>query len=245
MSNPFSQHAMLTLQSFLSGLIVVAFGAIASPQLEAQSSTDGSAAGPWTQAMNRSLGRVLAWELAHHERFGRYSLLDSTQLDSLAERGVQLRMLVASDSGWVALARHDSTRIACLEIGGAAVPLAAFVFDPNRCATYVPGDLAEAVTELHRWVPRSDVQRYQRLSEETFLAQEGLYGLGHAIRNTWHLNSVNRLTRYFDLAGVTHPEDRSCAILMRYHRQITGKGGDAAEVLREIRSRTKRTEGHR
>lgn len=170
--------------------------------------------------MNKALSKLYVWQLGEYERTGRYSRTDSAHLQSFTSAGVHLRMLSISDSGWVAVARHDSSAVACVQVEGAVSAALSDVLDPNRCATYIPEDVAEAVSELRRWLgPRAEL-RFRQLSEQSFLEREGPARLGLAVRNRWYLSSTNRLTLYFRSIGIRDPEEMSRAILVAYHREI-------------------------
>ena len=87
---------------------------------------------------------------------------------------------------------------------------------------YIPKDVEDCVVEIDKMVRDSTKYQILDLHEDEFAANQNQY-FGRILRNNWQLWNGSRLSQYFSLKGIQHPEAMSGFILKSYHRYLAEK----------------------
>jgi hypothetical protein len=88
---------------------------------------------------------------------------------------------------------------------------------------YVPKNLNDAIECLNCQWSESDKNEFKN-KEEKDAVIELHFGKGMGIRNDWKLwKGKNRLSRFFNAKGISHPDDMSSIILTSFHRKLNNK----------------------
>ena len=85
----------------------------------------------------------------------------------------------------------------------------------------IPGDINEAIAELHRMLPAEFVKTMREGTEDDMIIHH--FGLGMWLRNNWGLWRGSILQTYFAGLGLDHPDDMSGVILDSFWRSLNGK----------------------
>ena len=86
---------------------------------------------------------------------------------------------------------------------------------------YIPKDLDDCFRELHKMLHPRLIAEIRDSSEGDLAGYH--FGLGLWMRNNWGLWGGLRLARYFNKAGIFHPDDMSGIILTSFWRHLNGK----------------------
>jgi hypothetical protein len=89
---------------------------------------------------------------------------------------------------------------------------------------YIPKNLNDAISYLDCTWSDVDKEEFKNKNEEDAVA-ELHFGTGLAIRNNWELwkRGKNRLELFFNIRGISHPDDISSIILTSFHRHLNNK----------------------
>jgi hypothetical protein len=89
---------------------------------------------------------------------------------------------------------------------------------------YIPKNLSDALSYLDCTWSDEDKEEFKNKNEEDAVA-ELHFGTGQAIRNNWGLwkRGKNRLELFFNLRGISRPDDISSLILTSFHRYLNSK----------------------
>ena len=113
-----------------------------------------------------------------------------------------------------------------------------FAFSQNDCKKkyekedYVPKNLNDAVSYLECQWSEEDKAEFKSKPEEQAVT-ELHFGTGQAIRNNWNLwkKGKNRLELFFNIRGISHPDDISSIILTSFHRHLNQKDIELKEQI--------------
>jgi len=104
-----------------------------------------------------------------------------------------------------------------------------FGYSQNDCKSrykedYVPKNLNDAISYLDCKWSEKDKEEFKNKPEDDAVT-ELHFGTGQAIRNNWGLwkRGKNRLELFFNLRGISHPDDISSIILTSFHRHLSNK----------------------
>ena len=104
-----------------------------------------------------------------------------------------------------------------------------FGYSQNDCKKkynedYVPKNLNDAVRYLDCMWSEKDKAEFKNIPEDEAVS-ELHFGTGKAIRNNWGLwkKRKNRLKLYFNIRGISHPDDISSIILTSFHRHLNNR----------------------
>lgn len=98
---------------------------------------------------------------------------------------------------------------------------ARFTTDSIR-GVYIPKDLDDCFKQIDSFWSDSTKMMVKQWTEEEFSGRVH-HGFGMWLRNNWQLWGGSRLSNYFNIKGIYHPDDMSGIILDSYHRYLTGK----------------------
>jgi len=87
---------------------------------------------------------------------------------------------------------------------------------------YIPVDLEDCFKQIDGFWNDSTKVKVKQMTEDEFSARVHL-GFGMWIRNNWQLWGGSRLSRYFNVKGIHHPDDMSGIILDSYHRHLNNQ----------------------
>lgn len=87
---------------------------------------------------------------------------------------------------------------------------------------YIPKNLDDCFRQMDIFWSDSTKNEIKSMTEGEF-GGSSHFGFGLWMRNNWQLWSGSRLSKYFNDAGIQHPDDMSGIILKSYHRYLTGK----------------------
>jgi hypothetical protein len=87
---------------------------------------------------------------------------------------------------------------------------------------YIPKNLEDCFIQIDKFWNDSTKLEVGQLPEDEFSGRAHL-GFGMWMRNNWQLWGGSRLSKYFNVLGIYHPDDMSGIILDSYHRYLTGK----------------------
>jgi hypothetical protein len=87
---------------------------------------------------------------------------------------------------------------------------------------YIPVDLNDCFNQINSFWTDSVKVQVREMNEEEFIGNSH-FGIGLWMRNNWGLWGGSRLSKYFNLKGINHPDDMSGIILTSYYRQLTGQ----------------------
>ena len=106
---------------------------------------------------------------------------------------------------------------------------------------YIPKNLNDAISYLDCTWPDIDKDEFKNKNEEDAVA-ELHFGTGQAIRNNWGLwkRGKNRLELFFNLRGISHPDDISSIILTSFHRHLNNKDIELKAQIREYKEYSKK-----
>ena len=103
---------------------------------------------------------------------------------------------------------------------------------------YIPVDLEDAHSELLRLSDPAGLASFKRAPEND-VAQKLHFGLGRWILTNWGMEDGSRITHYFKLKGVPHPDDIVRIIIVTWHRKLNKR---PMQVEEEIAAAKKRME---
>jgi len=86
---------------------------------------------------------------------------------------------------------------------------------------FIPADLNDCFKEIDSFWTDSIKTQVRKMTEDEFTANAH-FGIGMWMRNNWRLWGGSRLSKYFNVLGIFHPDDMSCIILTSYQRYLLG-----------------------
>jgi hypothetical protein len=119
------------------------------------------------------------------------------------------------------------------------------VLSQNDCDKYpddyIPKNLNDAISYLDCKWSDVDKEEFKNRDEEDAVA-ELHFGTGQAIRNNWGLwkRGKNRLEVFFNLRGISHPDDISSIILTSFHRHLNDKDIELKAQIIEYKEYSKK-----
>ncbi|MGV8139374.1 MAG: DUF6794 domain-containing protein [Mangrovibacterium sp.] len=87
---------------------------------------------------------------------------------------------------------------------------------------YIPTDLNDCFKQIDSFWADSIKTQVRKMTEDEFTANAH-FGIGLWMRNNWRFWGGSRLSKYFNVLGVFHPDDMSGIILTSYHRYLLGQ----------------------
>jgi hypothetical protein len=82
----------------------------------------------------------------------------------------------------------------------------------------IPRDLEECIKKVEVIAPQV-IKMFKDCDDECITASYH-FSLGRYLRNNWGLWKTNKLTKYFNDMGITHPDDMSGIILISTYRSL-------------------------
>lgn len=107
---------------------------------------------------------------------------------------------------------------------------ARFTADSIR-GVYIPKDIEDCCRQIDSFLSDSMKAKAKQWTENEFSSRAHM-GLGMWMRNNWQLWGGSRLSKYFNLLGIYHPDDMSGFILDSYHRYLTGNAINLEEQIK-------------
>lgn len=105
-----------------------------------------------------------------------------------------------------------------------------FTADSIR-GVYIPKDIEDCCRQIDSFLSDSMKAKAKQWTENEFSSRAHM-GLGMWMRNNWQLWGGSRLSKYFNLLGIYHPDDMSGFILDSYHRYLTGNAINLEEQIK-------------
>lgn len=105
---------------------------------------------------------------------------------------------------------------------------------------YVPHSIADAIHYLNRTWSDEDKERVRNMPEDSALAQLH-HGTGTAIRNSWGFwdKKKNSLVKELESYDISHPDEKSWAVLSLFHKQLNDPDFDIKKELLKIKAHDK------
>ncbi len=86
---------------------------------------------------------------------------------------------------------------------------------------YIPEDLDDAMSELHRLSDEAGRAKFLE-TDEDHAARVLIKGLGRWMIVNWNFYDGSRLSHHLRQLGVSHPEDMAKFLIVSYHRHLRG-----------------------
>jgi len=121
-----------------------------------------------------------------------------------------------------------------------------FSYSQNDCKKryekedYIPKNLNDAISYLECQWSEKDKEEFKNKPEDDAVT-ELHFGTGQAIRNNWNLwkKGKNRLEMFFNIRGISHPDDISSIILTSFHRHLNDKDIDLRTQVKSYKQYSK------
>lgn len=92
----------------------------------------------------------------------------------------------------------------------------------SKDTTYIPFDLDDCIQQLDKMFADSNKTKIKAMTEDDFSSRVH-FDFGMWIRNNWGLWKGSRLSKFFNIRGIYHPDDMSGIIFDSYYRYLTGR----------------------
>ncbi len=105
---------------------------------------------------------------------------------------------------------------------------------------YIPKDLDDCFVQLKKLLKPQDLEKMKSGTEDDMIQYH--LGLGMWMRSNWGLWAGSRLAEWFNIQGITHPDDMSAIILDSFWRHLNKKPIELEEQVKYYQDYWKKQE---